>query len=171
MNFVPPIRKCDIANGPGCRVSLFVSGCRNKCKGCFNPEAQDFSYGIEFTEHDLAELIDLMDHDYVEGLSILGGEPMEEENQPTVAKIIHKTRTKFGQSKNIWVYTGYVLEKDLDPQRRKWIPGVTDGIIKNIDVLVDGPFVEDLKDITLKFRGSSNQRIIHLKDGVPERIE
>ena len=164
------IRTCDVANGPGCRVTLFVSGCRNNCPGCFNKEAQDFNYGREFTQDNISQIINAVDKSYIAGLTILGGEPMEPENQQGIATLISQFRWKFGTTKTIWLYTGYVLEKDLDPTKRKWIPGTTDYILENVDVLVDGPFIEDEKDISLKFRGSRNQRLIYLKDGCPERV-
>lgn len=169
MNFWPPWRMCDIANGPGCRVTLFVSGCRIHCKGCFNYKCWDFKSGELFTEEHLQKLLDSADFDHISGLSILGGEPMDVDNQPEVAKIVTAFRKRF-PTKNIWVFTGYVLEKDLDPGRPMYTH-CTPVIMDNIDVLVDGPFIAAEKDITLKFRGSRNQRIIHLKDGVPERIE
>ena len=171
MNFAgrDKTRFCDVANGPGCRATLFVSGCRIHCKNCFNAECQDFNYGDPFTEEDLLWFLDKCDHPYVAGLTVLGGEPMDVDNQPEVSKIVTSFRKRF-PDKTIWVFTGYVLEKHLDPGRPMYTH-YTPVILDNIDVLVDGPFVEELKDISLKFRGSSNQRIIHLKDGVPERIE
>lgn len=171
MNFAgrKQTRFCDVANGPGCRATLFVSGCRIHCKNCFNAECQSFSYGDPFTKEDLEWFLDKADHPYIAGLTVLGGEPMDVDNQKEVSNIVFSFRKRFPK-KNIWVYTGYVLERDLDPGRPMYTH-YTPVILDNIDVLVDGPFVEELKDITLKFRGSSNQRIIHLKDGVPERIE
>ena len=164
------LRFCDVANGTGCRVSLFVSGCTNNCPGCFNKEAQDFNYGQEFTSGTLEAILDGCDHDYIAGLTILGGEPMHPRNQPTVADIVSAFRKRFGDKKTIWVFTGYVLEKDLDPGRRVYTD-YTPVILDNIDVLVDGPFVEALKDPSLKFRGSSNQRHIYLQDGKPYKVE
>lgn len=157
------LRSCDVANGPGCRVTLFVSGCRIHCPGCFNKEAQSFAYGKEFTLETLEELIKDADKNWITGLTILGGEPMDVDNQPTVAKVVTTFRQRF-PDKTIWVYTGYVLEKDLDPGRPMYTE-YTSAIMDNIDALVDGPFIEELKDISLKFRGSRNQRIIYLKEG------
>lgn len=144
------INKTDIANGPGVRVSLFVSGCRNRCKGCFNPETWRFNYGKEFTINNLVEIDKALEPDYIDGLSILGGDPFEPENIGAVTAIC-KTLAVEHRLKTIWIYTGYKYEdlKDLE-------------IMDYIDVLVDGPFIESLKDISLQFRGSSNQRIIDI---------
>ena len=144
------INKTDIANGPGVRVSLFVSGCRNRCKGCFNPEAWDFNYGKEFTLNTLIEIDTALEPDYIAGLTILGGDPFEPENIETVTALC-KIMAYENRLKSIWIYTGYLYEdlKDLE-------------IMDYIDVLVDGPFIESLKDISLKFRGSTNQRIIDI---------
>ena len=144
------INKTDIANGPGVRVSLFVSGCRNRCKGCFNPETWSFNYGKEFTINNLVEIDKALEPDYIDGLTILGGDPFEPENIETVTAIC-KTLAVEHRLKTIWIYTGYKYEdlKDLE-------------IMDYIDVLVDGPYIESLKDISLQFRGSSNQRIIDI---------
>lgn len=139
----------DIANGPGFRVSLFVSGCRNRCKGCFNPEAWDFNYGQEFTIYTWSELLRGLRDPNVNGLSILGGDPFEPENRETVEKICYLVKNRFGDTKNIWVWTGYLWENICDSP-----------ILQYVDVLVDGRFEEDLKDLRLKYRGSSNQRVI-----------
>lgn len=146
------IKMYDIANGPGCRVSLFVSGCRNCCPGCFNQEAQSFDYGQKFTSETFQELLRPLESPHVRGLSILGGDPMEPENITTVSAICQTVRDKFGSSKDIWVWTGYLFEdlKDLP-------------VMKYIDVLVDGPFVQELKDLNLFYRGSSNQRVIDVQ--------
>ena len=143
------IKPFDIANGPGVRVSLFVSGCRNRCKGCFQPETWDFNYGKEFTLYSWSELLRGLRDPNVKGLSILGGDPFEPENRETVEKICYLVKNRFGDTKDIWVWTGYLFEdlKDLP-------------VMKYIDVLVDGRFEEDLKDLRLKYRGSSNQRVI-----------
>lgn len=145
------INPCDIANGVGVRVSLFVSGCRNHCKGCFNHETWDFNHGQEFTTDTFEAISQELDSFWVSGLSILGGEPLEPENRSAVTSICHLVRQRH-PSKTIWLYTGFLYEdvKDLE-------------VMRYIDVLVDGRFVEELKDITLKFRGSSNQRIIDVK--------
>lgn len=144
------IKKTDIANGPGVRVSLFVSGCRNHCKGCFQPETWDFNYGEEFTLKTFIEIDNALDPDYIDGLTILGGDPFEPENIGIVTAICESIR-KVNPLKTIWIYTGYLYEdlKDLE-------------IMRYIDVLVDGPFIEELKDISLQFRGSGNQRIIDI---------
>lgn len=148
------IFNCDIANGPGIRVSLFVSGCRRHCKGCFNPETWNFTYGQEFTAETWYELKRMLDRPEVAGLSILGGDPFEPENRACVEEICRLTKLKFPE-KDIWVWTGYLFE-DV-----KELP-----VMKRIDVLVDGPFVEDLRDLRLKFRGSSNQRIISVAESL-----
>ncbi len=156
MNYAT-IKKNDIANGPGIRVSLFVSGCRHRCKNCFNSEAWDFNYGNEFTDDVINEIIDALKPDYVEGLSLLGGEPFEPENQEGLIKLTDKVK-KMLPDKNIWCYTGFKFENDLlngSDNAKK--------LLSNIDVLVDGKFVEELKDLSLIFRGSSNQNIIDVK--------
>ena len=145
------IKNLDIANGPGIRVSLFVSGCRNQCKGCFNEETWDFNYGQKFTNETWLEIKEMLDNPNVAGLSILGGDPFEPENYATVETICEMTRIYY-PDKTIWVWTGYRFE-DLAHL----------SIMKNIDVLVDGRFVERLKDLRLAFRGSSNQRVIDVQ--------
>lgn len=145
------INKTDIANGPGVRVSLFVSGCRNRCKGCFNPETWSFDYGDPFTMRTIEEILEALSPDYIAGLSILGGDPFESENILGVLELCYEAKRLY-PDKTIWIYTGYLYEdfKDLP-------------IMEYIDVLVDGPFIEALKDISLKFKGSSNQRIIDVQ--------
>ena len=160
MNYAS-IRTCDIANGDGVRVSLFVSGCTHRCKGCFNEEAWDFAYGKPFTAETEAEILSALEPGFIDGLSLLGGEPMEPENQRVLVPFLRRVRDRFGLSRTIWVYTGCVLETERRSESR-WRTEVTDEFLSLIDVLVDGPFVEDLKDISLKFRGSSNQRIIDM---------
>lgn len=154
-----------IVDGEGCRVTLFVSGCRNHCPGCFNEATWDFSYGKEFTDIEVNEIITACNKPYMAGLTILGGEPFEEENQPAVLGLMRKFHAAL-PGKNIWVYSGYVLQRDLLPGCRKHIEGVTDEILKLADVIVDGPFIKDMRDLTLRFRGSSNQRILVNEDGV-----
>jgi anaerobic ribonucleoside-triphosphate reductase activating protein len=158
MNYAS-IRKCDIANGEGIRVSLFVSGCTHRCRGCFNPEQWDFDYGRPFAADTENEILEALDNDFIDGLTILGGEPMEPENQRALVPFLRRLRERFGTGKNIWVYTGCVLESELKSETR-WRTEVTDEFLSMIDVLVDGPFLESKKDISLRFRGSSNQRII-----------
>lgn len=155
------IKYYDIANGIGVRTSLFVSGCRRLCPGCFNAEAQDFSFGRPFERDVEDEIIESLKLPYIAGLSLLGGDPMEPENQQVLADFIDRVIYEV-PDKNIWCYTGYVYDKDLQPGGSQWIAGVTDRILDAIDVLVDGPFVAAKKDITLRFRGSANQRVIDL---------
>lgn len=152
MNYMK-IKNIDIANGDGVRVSIFVSGCSIHCKGCFNQVAWDFNAGQEFTDETMNELLKDLTPDYIKGLTILGGEPMD--NQEGVWNIIKTVREKLPQ-KDIWLYSGYY--KDNIPKTN-----YTDDILNNINVLVDGDFEEDKKDITLKFKGSSNQRINYLR--------
>ena len=144
------IKNLDIANGPGIRVSLFVSGCRNHCKGCFQPETWDFMYGKHFGLKDFSELIDLLGNEHIAGLSILGGDPFEPENLETVVALCKIVKQIYPE-KNIWVWTGYLWEDICD-----------NDIFNYIDVLVDGRFEESQKDLSLAFRGSSNQRIIDI---------
>ncbi|MBO4448109.1 MAG: anaerobic ribonucleoside-triphosphate reductase activating protein [Kiritimatiellae bacterium] len=160
MNYAS-IRTCDIANGEGVRVSLFVSGCTHRCKGCFNPDQWDFAYGKPFDAGTEAEIFAALDKGFISGLTILGGEPMEPENQRALVPFLRRMRRRFGDAKNLWVYTGCVLETELEADSH-WRTEVTDEFLSMVDVLVDGPFVESLKDISLRFRGSSNQRIIDM---------
>ena len=169
MNYAS-IRTCDIANGEGVRVTLFVSGCTHRCKGCFNPDQWDFDYGELFTREVEDRILAALEPSYIAGLSILGGEPMEPSNQRVLVPFLRRFREKFGQTKTLWVYTGCILDTDLLAAKVKGLPEsrwhteVTDEFLKMIDVLVDGPFIEELKDISLQFRGSSNQRILHLHE-------
>ena len=155
------IKECDIADGPGVRVSLFVSGCRHHCKGCFNEETWNFNYGQPYTEETEAEILNSLDSNFIQGFTLLGGEPFEPENQAALLPFMKKVKEKY-PNKNVWAFTGYIYDKDLIPGGRKYTKD-TDPLLDMIDVLVDGPFVEELKDITLKFRGSSNQRLLDLK--------
>jgi len=154
------IKENDIANGIGIRVSLFVSGCTHHCKNCFNPETWDFNYGTPYTEETEAKILKLLDSDYINGLSLLGGEPFEPENQKVLVGLLKRVKEIYPQ-KDVWCYTGYVLDSDILSGRAH--TDVTDEMLSYIDVLVDGPFVEKLKKITLKFRGSENQRVIDVK--------
>lgn len=174
MNYAS-IRDCDIANGEGVRVSLFVSGCTHRCKGCFNEEAQAFDYGEPFTREVEDRILDALAPSFVSGLTLLGGEPMEPANQRVLVPFLRRFRERFGDTKTLWVYTGCVLEKDLQAIEQseqaeqsnnpsRWRTEVTDEFLSMTDVLVDGPFVEALKDISLAFRGSSNQRVLKLKE-------
>ena len=151
MNYAE-IKKVDIANGPGVRVSLFVSGCRNHCKGCFNPETWDFDYGRPFTRATEDEIIEALRPSWIQGLSILGGEPTEEENAAVLIPFLKRVRAAL-PDKDIWLYSGYTYEVLRDKE-----------ILTLADVLVDGPFLLELKDAGLAFRGSRNQRLIDLKE-------
>lgn len=157
------IKKTDIADGDGVRVSLFVSGCRNCCKGCFQPETWDFKYGTEFTQETENQILEFLRPSYISGLTVLGGEPFEKENQRILAPFLRKVKETY-PSKTIWCYTGYVLEKDLLPEDGRKHCEATGEMLKYIDILVDGPFIEEQKNISLKFRGSENQRILKLKE-------
>lgn len=154
------IKYLDIANGPGVRTVLFVSGCRNHCKNCFQPETWDFCYGEEFDKKAEDEIIDSMQYDYVQGLTLLGGDPFEEENQRDLLSFVKRFR-KECPGKNIWAFTGYLLDKDLIKGGKKYCE-VTDELLSLVDVLVDGPFVEEKKNLMLRFRGSENQRLIDM---------
>lgn len=165
MNYAD-IKKADIANGLGVRVSVFVSGCTHHCKNCFNSEAWDFNYGKEFTEKEINKVIEELDHPYIAGLSLLGGEPLEHKNQQGLLPLLKKVKEKFPE-KNIWCYSGYTFETDvMNKMYKNWEE--TPEILSYIDVLVDGKYEEDKKDVTLRFRGSSNQRIIDVKKSLKE---
>lgn len=161
--FYGNIKKFDVADGLGVRVSLFVSGCRNCCLGCFNESTWDFSYGKEFTQETENEILNALKPDFIKGFSLLGGEPFEEENQEILAPFLEKIKKEF-PLKDIWCWTGYIFEKDLQENGRKYTK-FTDRMLNCIDVLVDGPFILSQKNLMLEFRGSENQRILHLKDG------
>ena len=154
------IKTLDIANGPGCRISLFVSGCTHHCKGCFNAESWDFNAGEEFTEEIQEKIIELLKPDYIDGLSILGGEPFEKDNVMTLYHFLQKVRWTYPNI-DIWMYSGYTFEHLC-----KGI--VTKGILKMIDVLVDGEFEEDKKDIKLQYCGSYNQRVINVQESLKD---
>ena len=154
------IKNCDIANGTGVRVSLFVSGCRNHCKGCFQKETWDFSYGEKFTKETEDKILEMLAPTYINGLTILGGEPFEEENQRALLPFVKRVRAAYPE-KDIWAFSGYTLEELLTEGMRPRCE-VTDEFLSLIDILVDGRFEEDKKNISLKFRGSENQRIIDL---------
>lgn len=157
------IRYIDSANGEGVRVSLFVSGCRNHCKGCFSEVTWGFDYGQLFTAIEENEIIEACKKPYISGLTILGGDPMEQENQTALVDFIKKFKEEC-PTKTLWMFTGYVYERDLLNGQRKYIQDVTDVILEHVDILVDGPFIESKKDLTLKFRGSSNQRLLTKED-------
>ena len=156
------IKKIDVANGEGVRVSLFVSGCRNACKGCFQPETWNFHFGNVFSAETEEEIIKALEPDHISGLSLLGGEPFEEENQAVLAPFCEKIKEIY-PTKNIWCWTGYIYDKDLIKGGRKYTE-FTDRLLSCIDVLVDGPFIEEKKNLMLEFRGSENQRILKLAE-------
>lgn len=155
------IKYNDIANGPGIRTSLFVSGCRHHCKNCFNKETWNFLFGSEFTEQTLHQILASLNSDYIDGFSLLGGEPFEPENQQPLAYILHYIKSIY-PNKQIWCWTGCLYDQDLQ-YGGNYYTSFTDDMLDNIDVLIDGPFVEELKDLNLHFRGSSNQRVIDVK--------
>lgn len=155
------IKWYDISNGPGVRVSLYVSGCRNHCKNCFNPETWDFNYGEPFTKEVEKSIIEGMKPEYIKGFTLLGGDPFEPENQKVLAPFLKRLRKAYPE-KSFWCFTGYDLERDLLTGKLGDSKAVDD-MLSCLDVLVDGRFVEELKDLNLRFRGSSNQRIILMK--------
>lgn len=154
------IKYCDIADGEGVRTTLFVSGCTHHCKGCFQPETWDFAYGEEFTGAVMEEILRSLEPAYVDGLTLLGGEPFEPDNQRALAPFLERVKARFPE-KTIWSYTGDVYEDLVDPASARHTE-VTDRMLACIDVLVDGPYVQELHDISARFRGSSNQRIINV---------
>lgn len=160
MNYAT-IKKRDIANGIGVRVSLFVSGCTHHCKNCFNKETWDFSYGEPFTQDTVNLILDYLAPDFVNGLSLLGGEPFEVQNQGALLELLRQVKARYPQ-KDVWCYTGYLYDKDLLKDSRARCE-YTDEMLSYIDILVDGPYIEAQKDISLQFRGSKNQRIIDVK--------
>lgn len=158
------IRENDIANGPGVRTSLFVSGCRHHCKGCFNPETWNFNYGNLFTQKEIDFIIDASKPSFIDGLTLLGGEPFEPENQSQLIELLKQFKEKL-PTKSIWCYTGFSFENDLLPKSKENEQNVAE-LLSLIDVLVDGKFVEELKNSALLFRGSSNQNIINVKESL-----
>lgn len=157
MNYAT-IKPRDIANGPGVRVSLFVSGCTHHCKNCFNQEAWDFDYGEPFTQETIDHIIDLMRPGFVKGITLLGGEPFEPENQPELVKLLRQIKREL-PGKSIWAFSGYLFDKDI-LAGRLGNPAITREFVSYLDVLVDGPFIEEKKNLGLRFRGSENQRLI-----------
>lgn len=155
------IKKTDVANCEGVGVSLFVSGCRNHCEGCFNPETWNFKYGKKFTKDTINEILEACDKTYISTLTLLGGDPMEKENKSSILKLCKAFRKKFGDSKNLWLYTGYYFEDLLNDE-------VSHKIIDLLDVMVDSPFILDKKVLGLKLRGSTNQRIIDIKKSLAD---
>ncbi len=157
MNYAT-IKACDIANGPGVRVSLFVSGCTHHCKGCFNSVAWDFDYGTPFTQQTIDEILAALKPDYIAGLTLLGGEPFEPENQPAILELLRQVHKEYPR-KSIWAFSGYLFERDI-LAGRLGPAEITREYLSYLDVLVDGPYVEAERDLTLRFRGSANQRLI-----------
>ena len=157
MNYAT-IKNCDIANGPGVRVSLFVSGCTHRCPGCFNEVAWDFGYGEPFTEQTIEMILDMLRPSYIKGLTLLGGEPFEPQNQTDVVKLLRRIKEELPE-KSIWAFSGYLFEKDMLSGKI----GDVSEYLSYLDVLVDGPFVLAKKNLSLRFRGSENQRIIDVK--------
>ena len=168
MNYAT-IKFYDVANGTGVRVSLFVSGCRHHCKGCFNAETWDFSYGEPYTQETEDSIIDGLKPDYITGLSLLGGEPFEPENQPALTALLRRVKTQLPE-KTGWCYTGYTYDTDL-AEGGSVFTDVTREMLSYIDILVDGEFIEEQRDLTLRFRGSRNQRILTLENGICRQIE
>jgi len=158
MNYAD-IKRIDVANGPGVRVSLFVSGCTHRCKECFNPETWDFQYGSPFGEEQIREILGYLSKPYIKGLSLLGGEPFEPQNQTAVLGLVRRVRAEL-PGKDIWCYTGYLFEELLADK----VGSHSRELLELLDVLVDGPFMIDRKDLGLRFRGSSNQRLIDVRD-------
>lgn len=157
------IKPVDVANGPGIRVSLFVSGCTHRCNGCFNQAAWDFAYGHPFTGKTQQQLLNCLNHSYIAGLSLLGGEPLELTNQEALLPLLQQVHNRF-PDKTIWCYSGYTLEYLME----QMLPdsAVTKELVSYVDVLVDGPFIEQEKDLDLRFRGSRNQRILDLQSSL-----
>ena len=168
MNYAD-IKSVDIQDGTGVRVSIYVSGCHFHCKGCHNKEAWDFNYGKKFDDKTIDFIIGEMDHDYISGLSILGGEPLELENQKELVKLVEKKKKKYPK-KDIWCYTGYKFKEDvLGNMYKKY--DFTKNFLKNIDIIVDGQFIEEKKLVDLKFRGSTNQKKIDVKESLKKGKE
>ena len=164
MNYAT-IKNCDIANGTGVRVSLFVSGCTHHCKGCFNAEAWDFNYGEPFTKEVENEILDMLKPDYIKGLSLLGGEPFEPQNMACLVPFLEKYKKLYPQ-KNIWSYSGYTFEEMTEGKLSK--DPNTAKMLGMIDILVDGEFVEAKRNLMLKFRGSENQRLLDVKESLAQ---
>lgn len=168
MNYAT-IKFYDVANGTGVRVSLFVSGCRHHCKGCFNAETWDFCYGEPYTQETEDSIIDGLKPDYITGLSLLGGEPFEPENQPALTALLRRVKAQLPE-KTVWCYTGYTYDTDL-AEGGSVFTDVTREMLSYIDILVDGEFIEEQRDLTLRFRGSRNQRILTLENGICTQME
>lgn len=161
------IKNCDIANGPGVRVSLFVSGCTHHCKGCFNEVAWDFEYGDPFTDAVADSILEMLKPDYIRGLTLLGGEPFEPQNQGPIVELLRKVKACY-PDKSIWAFSGYLFDRDiLSGKLGDW--EVTKEYLSYLDVLVDGPFIEAKKNLSLRFRGSENQRLIDVQASLQEK--
>lgn len=160
------IKPRDIANGPGVRVSLFVSGCTHRCKGCFNEVAWDFNYGQPFTEETIESILSMLEPPFVSGITLLGGEPFEPQNQGPIVELLRKIKEKYPE-KSIWTFSGYLFDRDILPGRLG-DPEVTKEYLSYLDVLVDGPFIEARKNLSLRFRGSDNQRLIDVPKSLKE---
>ena len=160
------IKTYDIANGPGVRVTIFVSGCTHHCKGCFNEMTWDFAYGEPFTEQTIDTILSALAPDYIAGLTLLGGEPLEEENRRALLPLLRAVKERF-PTKNIWCYSGYLFERDiLEKFCMQWAQ--MEEFLSYLDVIVDGPFLLEQKDISLQFRGSGNQRIIRVRESLEQ---
>ena len=160
MNYAT-IKNCDIANGPGVRVSLFVSGCTHRCPGCFNQVAWDFEYGEPFTEETVETILTMLRPAYIRGLTLLGGEPFEPQNQGAIVELLRRVKQEMPE-KSIWAFSGYLFDRDILSGRL----GDTAEYLSYLDVLVDGPFIEAKKNLSLRFRGSENQRLIDVKQSL-----
>ena len=163
MNYAT-IKNNDIANGPGVRVSLFVSGCTHRCPGCFNEVAWDFDYGQPFTQETINLILQMLAPNHIKGLTLLGGEPFEPQNQPAVVNLLRQVKEKYPE-KSVWAYSGYLFDRDilagrLGPRE------ITEEYISYLDVLVDGPFIQSRKNLSLRFRGSDNQRLINVPQSI-----
>ena len=158
------IKEYDIADGPGVRVSLFVSGCRHHCKGCFNEETWNFNYGYKYTQETQQEIIKALSFKHISGLTLIGGEPMEPDNQRVLVELLREVKLLYPE-KNVWCYTGYTFEKDLLSESRARCE-ITDEMLSYIDILVDGRFEIEKRNLMLKFKGSENQRIILVQESL-----
>ena len=157
---------CDIANGPGVRVSLFVSGCTHRCPGCFNEVAWDFAFGEPFTEQTIELILNMMAPAHIKGLTLLGGEPFEPQNQPAIVELLRQVKARYPE-KSIWAFSGYLFDKDILAGRLgQW--EITEEFLSYLDVLVDGPFIQAQKNLSLRFRGSENQRLIDVPASLKE---
>lgn len=163
--FISHIETEDIVNGTGIRLSIYVSGCLNHCKGCFNPESWDFCNGKPLTDDTVSFILNELSNEYYSGVTILGGDPYELQNQPDVLQLLTQIKEKYPE-KSVWMYTGYIYDEDLQPGGKRFIPGVTDKLLSLVDILVDGPFILEARDVSLAFRGSMNQRIIDVKNNL-----